>query len=121
MADKTTLTTLLNLDSDGYINGFQQEFYDGAQWQVTFDTTNAVQLSEADTASIVIGATKYTDGQLVLDTAKQDELEKASQPVDSASEIAYLKNQLAEMQSAILELADVSLGGDTDAKTTSAG
>ncbi|MCT4383788.1 phage infection protein, partial [Lacticaseibacillus paracasei] len=75
METKDNIRVLFDTDADGYIIGYQQEFYDGKEWQTPFDTTNAVEVAPDDLDTIVIGATKLIDGQLVLDTSKQAELE----------------------------------------------
>jgi hypothetical protein len=112
--DKDKIHVLFDTDADGYIIGYQQEFYDGKAWKTPFDTTNAVQLSEADTATIVLGATKYADGQLVIDTAKQAAIKQATQPIDYEAKVAELEAKLQEATNATLELADAVLGGDTN-------
>ncbi|MCT4386390.1 phage infection protein, partial [Lacticaseibacillus paracasei] len=75
METKSKILALFVTNTDGYITGYQQEFYDGKEWQTPFDTTNAVEVAPGDLDTIVIGATKLIDGQLVLDTSKQAELE----------------------------------------------
>ncbi|WP_239061386.1 phage infection protein [Lacticaseibacillus sp. 866-1] len=120
--DKDKIKVLFETDADGYITGYQQEFWDGRQWQAPFDTSKAVDLAPADVQTIVLGATKYTDGKLVLDTAKQKALadaqtQETTQP-DLSAKVADLESQLQEAQAAIMELADISLGGDTDATST---
>lgn len=71
---------LFDTDADGYITGWQQEFWDGRQWQTPFDTTNAVEVAPGDLDTIVMGATKLRNGKLVVDEAKQAELEQPVTP-----------------------------------------
>ena len=108
MGTKNPIKTLFSLDDDGYITGFQTEFWDGKDWQATFDTSKAVEMDPADLNKIVFGATKYTGGKLVIDKDKQTELEN-SQPKPEPT-AAELKEQYDQLQAALLELADLSLG-----------
>ena len=73
--DKETIKVLFDLDTDGYITGWQAEFWDGTAWQAPFDTTGAVDLAPAVLDNVIICATRYTDGQLVIDEAKRDKAE----------------------------------------------
>ena len=112
METKEKIKVLFTLDSDGYIIGYQQEFYDGKEWQAPFDTSKAVDLAPADVQTIVLGATKYTDGKLVLDTAKRDELTSTTTttaPIDYATQIANLQAQVDQANEATMELADMLL------------
>lgn len=102
----------LSKDTDGYITG----------WGSDYTPDDFVDLTEEQLASIVLGATKLTDGKLVIDTAKQKaltdaETQETTQP-DLTAKVADLESQLQEAQQAIMELADISLGGDTDATST---
>ena len=95
------IKVLFDTDADGYITGYQQEFYDGKEWQTPFDVTNAVDVAPADLETIVIGATKLIDGQLVLDTVKQAEIEAEANKVIPTTEqqmIATLSLRLAQME-----------------------
>ena len=101
MAEKDKVRVLFCFDTDGYIIGWQQEFYDGEQWQAPFDTTNAVEVAPGYLDTIVMGATKFVDGQLVLDTSKQAELEAEANKVTPTAEqqlIATLSLRLAQME-----------------------
>ena len=110
--DKDKLKVLFTTDAGGYITGWQQEFWDGRQWQTPFDTTNAVELTPGDLDTIVMGATKLINGKLVFDEAKQAELEKAAEPKPTPDEqIATLQQSNSELQSAMLELSDIVLSG----------
>ena len=99
--DKKTIKILFDTDSSGYITGWQQEFWDGVDWQTPFDTTNAVEVAMSGLDAIVIGATKLVDGQLVLDTAKQAEIEAEANKVVPTTEqqlIATLSLRLAQLE-----------------------
>ena len=99
--DKKIIKVLLDTDSAGYITGWQQEFYDGTKWQTPFDTTNAIDLAQSDLNGISLGATKLIDGQLVLDTVKQEEIEAEANKVTPTTEqqlIATLSLRLAQME-----------------------
>ena len=101
METKDKIKVLFDLDGNSYITGWQQEFYDGKQWQTPFDTTNAVEVTLADLDTIVMGATKLTDGQLVLDTAKQAELEAEANKVIPTAEqqlISTLMLKVAKLE-----------------------
>lgn len=99
--DKKTIKVLFDTDSAGYITGWQQEFYDGTKWQTPFDTTNAIDLAQSDLNGISLGATKLIDGQLVLDTVKQAEIEAEANKVTPTTEqqmIATLSLHLAQLE-----------------------
>ena len=81
METKDKLKVLFDTGTNGYITGYQQEFYDGKEWQTPFDVTGSIDVAPANLETIVIGATKLIDGQLVLDTSKQAELEAAANKV----------------------------------------
>lgn len=101
METKDKIKVLFDLDGNGYIIGWQQEFYDGTKWQTPFDTTNAVDVAPANLETIVMGATKLVDGQLVLDTAKQAEIEVEANKVTPTTEqqlIATLSLRLAQLE-----------------------
>ena len=111
METKDKIRVLFDTDADGYITGYQQEFYDGKEWQTPFDVTGSIDVAPADLETIVIGATKLIDGQLVLDTSKQAELEAEANKVIPT--VDQLKAENATMQSALMELSDYvfSIGG----------
>ena len=101
MVEKATVKVLFSIDADGYIIGYQQEFFDGTDWKTPFDVTGSVDVAPADLETIVIGATKLTDGQLVLDTAKQAEIEAEDSKVTPTTEqqlIATLSLRLAQLE-----------------------
>lgn len=101
MVEKATVKVLFSIDADGYIIGYQQEFFDGTDWQTPFDVTNAVDVAPADLETIVMGATKLVDGQLVLDTVKQAEIEAEANKVTPTAEqqlIATLSLRLAQLE-----------------------
>lgn len=102
METKDKIKVLLDLDSNGYIIGYQQEFYDGKAWQTPFDTTNAVELTPADLASIALGASKVSaDGTITTDADKKAELEaEANKPEPSPEQqmIAALTLEVAQLK-----------------------
>ena len=101
METKDKIKVLFDLDGNGYIIGWQQEFFDGTKWQTPFDVTNAVDVAPADLETIVIGATKLVDSQLVLDTVKQAEIEAEASKVTPTTEqqlIATLSLRLAQLE-----------------------
>lgn len=103
MAEKDKVRVLFGLDADGYIIGWQQEFYDGDQWQAPFDTTDAVEVAAPDLATIVLGATKWVNGKLVINPDKQAELESEANDVVPTAEqkmIAALTLEVAQMKAA---------------------
>jgi hypothetical protein len=115
METKDKIKVLFDLDGDCYITGWQQEFYDGEQWQTPFDTTNAVEISQSDLNGISLGTTKLIDGKLVLDTSKQAELESEANKVTPTSEqqmINTLGLQNAKLIEQVAELTK-KLGGDS--------
>jgi len=114
METKDKIKVLFDLDGDGYITGWQQEFYDGNQWQTPFDTTNAVELSPTDLSTLCLGASKVSaDGTITTDADKKAELEaEANKPEPSPEDkIAALQQSNDSLQSALLELSDIVLQG----------
>lgn len=101
MVEKATVKVLFSFDDQGWIVGYQSEFFDGTDWQTPFDVTNAVDVAPADLETIVIGATKLIDGQLVLDTVKQAEIEaEANKVVPTAEQqlISTLMLKVAKLE-----------------------
>ena len=117
METKDKIKVLFDLDDDGYIIGYQQEFYDGKAWQTPFDTTNAIEVTPADLDSIALGASKVSsDGTITTDADKKAELEAEADKVTPTPEeqIASLQQANDSLQSALLELSDIVLsGGDS--------
>lgn len=114
METKDKIKVLFSIDADGYITGLQQEFFDGKAWQTPFDTTNAVEVTPADLASIALGASKVSsDGTITTDADKKAELEaEANKPEPSPEDkIAALQQSNDSLQSALLELSDIVLQG----------
>lgn len=97
---KDKIKILFITDADGYIIGYQSEFYDGRQWQTPFDTTNAVEIAPADLDTIVMGATKLRNGKLVVDEAKQAELEQpvTPQPTTDQQMLAAVMLRVAKLE-----------------------
>ena len=102
METKDKIKVLLGLDANGYIIGYQQEFYDGKAWQTPFDTTNAVEVTPADLASVALGASKVSaDGTIMVDADKKAELEAEANKVIPTTEqqlIATLSLRLAQLE-----------------------
>ena len=101
METKDKIKVLFDLDVNGYIIGWQQEFFDGTKWQTPFDTTNAVDWAQSDLNGISLGATRIVDGQLVLDTVKQAEIEAEANKVTPTTEqqmIAALMAKVTELE-----------------------
>lgn len=115
METKDKIKVLFSIDADGYIIGYQQEFFDGTDWQTPFDVTGSVDVAPADLETIVIGATKLIDGQLVLDTSKQAELEAEANKVIPTPEqqmINALGLQNAQLAAQVTALTE-KLGGES--------
>lgn len=98
--DKDKIKALFDFDADGYITGYQREFWDGRQWQTPFDTTNAVEVAPGDLDTIVMGATKLRNGKLVVDEAKQAELEQpvTPQPTTDQQMLAAVMLRVAKLE-----------------------
>jgi hypothetical protein len=106
MAEKDKVRVLFGLDADGYIIGWQQEFYDGEQWQAPFDTTDAVEVAAPDLVTIVLGATKWINGKLVIDPDKQAELEAEANNVVPTAEQKMIASLMLRMMA--IEKGDTS-------------
>nr|UWI11787.1 MAG: hypothetical protein [Bacteriophage sp.] len=95
---------IFSTDKDGYITGYQQEFWDGSQWQTPFDDEKAILITPEELKKIVIGASKLADdGTVVIDTDKQAALEKAANQVTPTKEqtlLAKLTLEVAHMKAA---------------------
>ena len=115
METKDKIKVLFDLDGNGYIIGYQQEFYDGNQWQTPFDTSKAVEVAVADLATIALGATKWVNGKLVIDPDKQAELEAEANKVIPTPEqqmINSLGLQNAQLAAQVTALTE-KLGGES--------
>lgn len=115
METKDKIRVLFSIDTDGYILGYQQEFYDGKDWVAPFDTANAVEVAPGDLDTIVTGATKLINGKLVVDEAKQAELEaEANQVIPTAEQqmINALGLQNAQLAAQVTALTE-KLGGES--------
>lgn len=97
---KEKIKVLFDTDADGYIMGWSQEFWDGRQWQTPFDTKNAVEVAPGDLDTIVMGATKLRNGKLVIDEAKQTELEHpvTPQPTTDQKMLAAVMLRVAKLE-----------------------
>lgn len=126
METKDKIKVLFDTDADGYITGWQQEFWDGKEWQAPFDTTSAVEVTPADLASIALGSSKVSsDGTITTDAEKQKEIEDAeakleeeAKPVDYQAIIAQLKSEQVQANEALLEISDMLLAGTSTSTTT---
>ena len=101
MVEKDMVKVIFSFDDQGWIIGYQSEFFDGKDWQTPFDVTGSVDVAPADLETIVMGATKLVDGQLVLDTVKQAEIVAEANKVTPTTEqqlIATLSLRLAQME-----------------------
>ena len=100
METKDKIKVLFSIDTDGYIIGYQREFFDGKEWQTPFDTTNAVEVAPGDLDTIVMGATKLINGKLVVDEAKQAELEQpvTPQPTTDQQMLAAVMLRVAKLE-----------------------
>ncbi len=100
---------IFSTDEDGYITGYQQEFWDGSQWQTPFDDEKAILIAPEELKKIAIGASKLADdGTVVIDTDKQAALEKAAN-IKTPDPLALAVNQLG------LLIAQSMNGGTKDA------
>ncbi|ALJ97793.1 hypothetical protein CL2_21 [Lactobacillus phage CL2] len=89
---------IFSTDEDGYITGYQQEFWDGSQWQTPFDDEKAILVAPEELKKIAIGASKLADdGTVVIDTDKQAALEKAANQVTPTAEQMLLANLTLEV------------------------
>ena len=100
--NKDKIKVLFDTDADGYITGYQQEFYDGKEWQTPFDTTNAVEVVQGDLDTIVMGASKVSsDGTITTDEYKRSELEAEANKVIPTAEqqlISTLMLKVAKLE-----------------------
>lgn len=98
METKNPIKALFSLSDGGYITGYQQEFWDGSQWQTPFDDEKAILIAPEELKKIVIGASKLDDdGTVVIDTDKQAALEKAANQVTPNAEQMLLANLTLEV------------------------
>ena len=63
--NKDKINVLFDTDEDGYITGYQQEFYDGKEWQTPFDTASAIEVTPTDLANFYLGASKVSELSLI--------------------------------------------------------
>ena len=81
----------IDVDDDGYI----------ASWGTDYTVENMVEVDETELDKIVLGASKLIDGEIVVDKAKQVELEAEANKVVPTTEqqlIATLSLRLAQME-----------------------
>jgi len=102
METKDKIRVLFDTDEDGYITGYQQEFYDGKEWQTPFDTTFAIEVTPADLANIYFGASKVSvDGTITTNEDKRSEIEAEAnkpQPTPEQQMIAALMAKVTELE-----------------------
>ena len=126
MVEKDTVKVLFSFDDQGWIVGYQSEFFDGTDWQTPFDATNAIDVTPTDLAGVVLGASKVSsDGTITTDAEKQKEIEDAeakleeeAKPVDYQAIIAQLKSEQVQTNEALLELSDMLLAATSTDTTT---
>lgn len=113
---KDKVQALFDTDADGYITGWQQEFWDGKRWQALFDTSKAVEVAPADLAGICLGASKVSsDGIITTDEDKRAELEAEANKVIPTTEqqmINALGLQNAQLAAQVTALTE-KLGGES--------
>lgn len=98
METKSKILALFVTNTDGYIIGYQQEFYDGKAWQSPFDTTNAIEVTPTDLANICLGASKVSeDGTITTDADKKAELEAEANKPEPSPEHQLLANLTLEV------------------------
>jgi len=102
MVEKDTVKVLFSFDDQGWIVGYQSEFFDGTDWQTPFDATNAIDVTPTDLAGVVLGASKVSsDGTITTDADKKAELEAEANKVIPTTEqqlIATLSLRLAQLE-----------------------
>lgn len=102
--NKDKIQALFDTDADGYIIGYQQEFYDGKKWQTPFDTASAIEVTPTNLASICFGASKVSaDGTITTDVDKKAELEaevNKHEPSPEQQLLANLTLEVAQMKAA---------------------
>ena len=102
MKTKEKIRVLFETNNEGYIIGYQQEFYDGTKWVSPFDTSKAVEVAPADLAGICLGASKVSsEGIITTDEDKRAELEAEANKVIPTAEqqlIATLSLRLAQLE-----------------------
>jgi len=102
METKDKIKVLFDTDVYGYITGYQQEFYDGKEWQIPFDVTSAIEVTPMDLANICFGASKVSsDGTITTDEDKRSELEAEANKVIPTPEqqmIASLMAKVTELE-----------------------
>ena len=99
---KDKIRVLFDTDENGYIIGYQQEFYDGKEWAAPFDTSKAFEVAPEELAGIYLGASKVSaDGIITTDEDKRAELEAEANKVIPTAEqqlIATLSLRLAQLE-----------------------
>ncbi|MFD1440790.1 hypothetical protein [Lacticaseibacillus hegangensis] len=108
METKNKILASFMTNTDGYITGYQQEFFDGKEWQTPFDTTNAVEVAPGDLDTIVMGATKWVDGKLTVDADKQKALADVDeQDTQTDPQVAALQAKVDTQNEAITQLTNL--------------
>jgi len=99
---KDKIKVLFDTDADGYVTGWQQEFYDGKEWQTPFDADSAIEVVPADLTNVFIGASKVSkDGTITTNADKKAELEAEANkiiPTPEQQMIAALVAKVTELE-----------------------
>ena len=116
METKETIKVLLEFDADGWITSYQNEFWDGHDWGVTFDLNdpNVIDMTQTELDGIALRASKLVDGKVVVDHDKLAELQAASapQPTSEQQMINTLGLQNAQLAAQVTALTE-KLGGES--------
>lgn len=117
MENKDKIKVLFDTDANGYILGYQNEFFDGSNWVVPFDTSKAIDISPSDLSNIHLGASKISsDGTFTLDEEKDKELiaeqEKAIN-LTPEKQLEDLQAKNDKLSAALLELSDLVLNNSS--------
>ncbi|WP_125710065.1 phage infection protein [Lacticaseibacillus porcinae] len=88
METKETIKVLLEFDADGWIISYQNEFWDGHDWGVTFDLNdpNVIDMTQTELDGIALRASKLVDGKVVVNQEKLAELQAAAAPQPTAEQ-----------------------------------
>ena len=104
METKDKIRVLFDTNEDGYITGYQQEFYDGKEWQTPFDVTSAIEVTPTDLVNICFGVSKVSeDGTITTDEDKKAKLEAEVNKPEPSPEHQLLANltlEVAQMKAA---------------------
>ena len=84
------VTVRFSFDADGYIDGYGSDYND----------TNAIEIEQSTLDSIAFGATKYINGEFIIDKDKLASLAAANKPQPTLEQqmIAALMAKVTEME-----------------------